>query len=46
MVYFEPSDLGLTPTIKNWLYSLPKDFPNSGIDLIEELLDFSLEKGL
>ncbi len=45
MVYFEPVDLGLTPLIKNWINSLPKDFPLNGIDLINELLDFSLEKG-
>ena len=45
MVYFEPVDLGLTPLIRNWINSLPKDFPQIGIDLINELLDFSLEKG-
>lgn len=45
MVYFDPSDLGLTPSIKNWFNSLPKSFPQSGIDLINEILDFSLNKG-
>lgn len=45
MVYFDPSDLGLTPCIKNWFNSLPKNFPQSGIELINELLDYSLPKG-
>lgn len=46
MVYFDPSDLGLSPFIKNWCNSLPKSFPSSGVDLINELLQFSLNKGL
>ena len=45
MVYFEPSDLGLTPLIKNWINSLPKEFPVSGVVLINELFEFSLDKG-
>ncbi len=45
MVYFEPSDLGLTPLIKNWFNSLPKEFPQSAVELINDMLDFSLEKG-
>lgn len=45
MVYFEPSDLGLAPIIKNWMNTLPKDFPKSGIELLNQLLDFSLQKG-
>lgn len=45
MVYFDPSDLGLTPFIKNWCNSLPKTFPSFGVELINELLDFSLNKG-
>jgi hypothetical protein len=45
MVYFDPSDLGLQPSIKNWFNSFPKNFPQSGVDLINELLDFSLTKG-
>lgn len=45
MVYFDPSDLGLTPFIKNWCSSLPKAFPNYAVDLIYELLEFSLPKG-
>ena len=45
MVYFEPSDLGLTPLLKNWFNTLPKDFPAVGIELLNELFDFSLDKG-
>jgi hypothetical protein len=45
MVYFEPSDLGLSPIIKNWMNTLPKDFPKSAIELLNQLLDFSLPKG-
>jgi hypothetical protein len=45
MVYFEPSDLGLAPIIKNWMNTLPKDFPKSGIELLNQLLDFSLQNG-
>lgn len=45
MVYFDPTDLGLTPIIKNWFNSFPKSFPQPAIDLINELLDFSLGKG-
>jgi len=46
MVYFEPTDLGLSPIIKNWMNTLPKDFPKSGIELLNQLLDFSLQKGM
>jgi hypothetical protein len=45
MVYFDPSDLGCTPYIRQWLTTLPKDFPLSCQQLLNELLDFSLEKG-
>ena len=46
MVYFEPSDLGLAPFTKNWFNYLPSDFPQQGIDCLNELLEFSLLKGL
>ncbi len=45
MVYFESSDLGVTPYLKNWFDTLPKDIPEHGIELLEELFEFSLEKG-
>jgi hypothetical protein len=45
MVYFEPTDLGLTPLFKNWYNSLPKSLPATAIELIEELFEFSLQKG-
>lgn len=45
MVYFEPSDLGLTPILKNWYTMLPKGFPSSGVELIDELIEFSLKRG-
>lgn len=45
MVYFDPVDLGLTPIIKNWFNSFPKTFPTQAIELINELLEYSLEKG-
>ena len=45
MVYFEPTDLGLTPLFKNWYSSLPKLLPASAIELIDEMFDYSLQKG-
>ena len=45
MIYFEASDLGYAPLIKNWINTLPKDLPYTGIDLINELFEFSLTKG-
>jgi hypothetical protein len=45
MVYFEPSDLGLKPILSNWYSSLPKRFPTCGVEQIDELIDFSLDKG-
>jgi hypothetical protein len=45
MVYFEPTDLGLTPLFKNWYNSMPKLLPASVVELIEELFEFSLQKG-
>ena len=45
MVYFDPSDLGLTPWISNWFSSLPADFPQSGVEYLNELLELSLNKG-
>lgn len=45
MVYFEAADLGLTPSIRNWLDSLPEEFPKSSAEYLNELLNFSLEKG-
>jgi hypothetical protein len=46
MVYFEPSDLGIQPYLKNWFNTLPKDIPTFGIDLINELIEFSFTKGI
>ena len=45
MVYFESSDLGVTPYLKNWFNNLPKDLPDHGVELLEELFEFSLDKG-
>lgn len=45
MVYFEPADLDIYPYIKNWFLSLPKEVPASGIELLNELMDFSFNKG-
>jgi hypothetical protein len=45
MVYFESSDLGMSPHLKNWFDTLPKDIPEHGIKLLKELFEFSLEKG-
>ena len=45
MVYFEPSDLGLTPCIKNWLNSLPESLPNSGVEILSDLINMSIYKG-
>lgn len=46
MVYFESEDLGITPYIKNWFNTIPKDLPNHGVELLNELLDFSLDEGI
>ena len=45
MVYFEASDLEYGPNVKNWMNSFPKEFPTFGIELIGELIEFSLKKG-
>ena len=45
MVYFESSDLGITPFLKNWFANLPKDLPDHGKELLEEFFEFSLDKG-
>ena len=45
MIYFEPVDLGYVPLLKHWLAKLAKIVPASGIDLINELLEHSLERG-
>jgi hypothetical protein len=45
MVYFESSDLGIKPYLKNWLNTLPRDLPDHAKELLEELFEFSLEKG-
>lgn len=45
MIYFEASDLGYAPLIKNWINTLPKDLPFTAIDLLNELFEFSLPKG-
>ena len=45
MVYFEASDLEYAPCVKNWLNTLPKDFPASGVELINELFEFTLKRG-
>ena len=45
MVYFEASDLEYGPNVKNWLNSVPKEFPASGLELISELVEFSFKKG-
>jgi hypothetical protein len=45
MIYFEASDLGYAPLIKNWINTLPKDLPYTGVDLLNELLEFSLTRG-
>jgi hypothetical protein len=46
MIYFDQSDLGCTPYIKNWQTTLPKDLPSSCIDLFNELIELSIDKGL
>ena len=45
MVYFEPSDLGIQPYVKNWFNTLPKEIPSFGIELLNELMEFSFNKG-
>lgn len=45
MVYFEPRDLGITPWIKNWFNTLPEEFPDEGIECLNELIELSLEAG-
>jgi hypothetical protein len=45
MVYFEASDLDYGPNLKNWLNTLPKEFPAIAFELINELVEFSLKRG-
>ncbi len=45
MIYFDQSDLGCTPYIKNWQTTLPKDLPSLCLDTFNELLDLSIDKG-
>lgn len=44
--FIQPRDLGVTPWIKNWFNTLPEDFPDEGIECLNELIEFSLEPGL
>jgi dynein heavy chain len=46
MVYFDPTDLGYIPFLDYWYRcKLPATFPQSAIEFLRELMDFSLDKG-
>ena len=44
MAYFDPIDLGYIPFLNYWYRcKLPTELPESGIDFLRELMDFSLD---
>ncbi|CAF0983043.1 unnamed protein product [Adineta steineri] len=46
MVYFDPIDLGYVPFLNYWYRcKLPAMFPESAVNFLYELMDFSLDKG-
>jgi dynein heavy chain len=46
MVYFDASDLGYVPFLNYWYRcKLPPALPESAIEFLRELMDFSLDKG-
>ncbi|CAF4669138.1 unnamed protein product [Rotaria sp. Silwood1] len=46
MVYLDPVDLGYKPFLNHWYRcKLPSTLPQSAIEFLRELMDFSLDKG-
>lgn len=47
MVYLDPVDLGYKPFLNHWYRCrLPSALPQSAIEFMRELMDFSLDKGI